>query len=99
LPKGFITDLASTPIGNVNDESRWAAVAHDWNYCAQDLTREQADDLFREMLVESGYSKLRAWVYWRAVRMFGWRYWNRRKREPLRVDYDFVSESFWQGVS
>ena len=93
---GFITDLASTPIGNVNDQSRWASVVHDWNYCVQTLERGESDDLFREMLIESGYSRFRAWVYWKAVRLWGWRYWNRRKRSGLSKSYDFVPPGYWE---
>lgn len=39
-------------------------------------TRKEADELFRDVLIESGYPKWKAKIAYRAVRMFGSKYWN-----------------------
>lgn len=105
VPKGFVTDLASIPrplrsLLDVNGPSRKPAVLHDWLYCSgQDanekgVSRLQADDLFREALEACVVGPLARAAYYRAVRSFGWIYWNKRTQRPINLD-DFVPFGYW----
>lgn len=74
-PRWFITDLASTPwlakpLLNGVDDRRMGAM-HDWLYCQNLLPREVCDALLYEMLIVTGTDKVRAWLMYSAVRMFG----------------------------
>jgi hypothetical protein len=97
VSKGFTTDLASIPriarlVFPVNDLHRPAAVVHDWLYVRQRMLhrpinshcwikREDADRIFYELMLSLGVSRLKAWVMYRAVRVGGWVFFNRRARE------------------
>ena len=63
-PHYFITDLASIPwLAEPffdSTEHREAGVIHDWIYCSQALPRDEADDLFEEMLKVLGATPTRA---------------------------------------
>ena len=61
VPSGFITNFASYPlvgrmVYGVNDDSRYAAVLHDYLYATQCVSRERADELFLEALESRGSS-------------------------------------------
>ena len=80
-PAGFITDYASVPrlpvvFAMTGDRGHKAAVIHDWLYRhgAPHWSRAQADQIFRDALLESEPS-WRAWVMWAGVRGGGWRAW------------------------
>lgn len=77
VPNGFVTDLASIPVGlrsvfNRTGRSRKPAVFHDHMYSRQWETRKICDDLFKQALIERGMPKWQAWIYWAGVRAFGW---------------------------
>ena len=88
VPKGFETDYASVPralwwlyppSGDYDD----AAVVHDYLYfngpnVIPGLTRKEADDVFLEALKRSGVSWQRRSILYRAVRIGGRRYWNKK---------------------
>lgn len=82
-PIGHRTDFCSVPrvplayemLGN---RARLAGTIHDWLYSSHELTREQADEVLREMLVLDGVSQCEAEQFYLAVRMFGASHW-----EPL----------------
>lgn len=82
VPVGFITDLASIPwiveFLFLSDDTRKAAVVHDWLYCENTLSRKECDDLFYEALIESGVNKQHALAMWIGVRVGGWLYYNKR---------------------
>ena len=42
------------------------------------VTREQADAVYREMLIAKGYTPFLARIRWLAVRLGGWRAWKHR---------------------
>ena len=77
VPKGFITDLASIPV-----YMRWlfphggakayGAVHHDYLYRLGNVDRDVADDLFLELMLANGVSKLSAKTMYKAVRSFGY---------------------------
>jgi len=87
VPAGFRTDFASVP------RLFWrilppfglygkAAVLHDWLYFEAMLSRETADGIFLEAMVELGVAKWKRRIMYRAVRMFGfWSYGSEKTRE------------------
>ena len=88
VPTGFLHDFASVPrivwplVGPVGNHAE-AAVLHDWLYQAQPCSRADADGIFSRCLQEAGLSWWKRRAMFRAVRLFGWRYWNRnRPRDP-----------------
>lgn len=89
--KGFDNDLASipriaTPIIRKNGKHRRAAVIHDKIYfdkgkgfiAGRELTRKEADLIFLEALKVCEVSWWKRSTMYRAVRMGGWVYWNRK---------------------
>lgn len=83
VPKGFETDLASTP------KAIWslippfglyteAAVLHDFMYAThpQPFIRKDADDIFYHNLLGAGVNKAKALSMYYAVRLFGGSHWS-----------------------
>jgi hypothetical protein len=83
VPVGFVTDLASVPVGfrnlfPINDRSRKAAVVHDYLYSLKnggDKGREKADQIFLHAMKLCGVAWWKRSLMYRAVRMFGWWFW------------------------
>ena len=82
VPRGFISDFASIPrilwpIYAPHDTATLrASVLHDYLYiCNAGYTRRQSDLIFYYALLNSGVTKFKAYKYFLAVRLFGWRYW------------------------
>lgn len=48
----------------------------DWMNVTETWTRKQADQMFRRLMKEAGVPAYRRWLAYRAVRLFGWWYWN-----------------------
>jgi hypothetical protein len=79
-PAGHRTDFCSVPrvplayemLGN---RARMSGTIHDWLYTSHELTREQADEVLREMLVLNGIGKCEAEEFHLAVRTFGGTHW------------------------
>ena len=79
-PAGFVTDLASVPRLPVayflaGGLAHAAAVVHDWLYDSHELTRAQADAVFREAAQACGVSAWRSWLMWAGVRRGGGNAW------------------------
>jgi hypothetical protein len=89
IKKGFVTDLASRPLLNNNDRTRYPAVAHDDLYKeagyfdAEDIeyTRKEADVYFLEFMAKRGVNFFKRWMFYEGVRLLGWRPWNRHYRQ------------------
>jgi hypothetical protein F3_01659 len=92
VPAGFITDLASTPkylwltfppFGRYTD----AAIVHDYLYSAkcvyQNITREQSDKIFLELMKSLGVPKWKRVLMYRGVRMFGWMFFRKKEKENV----------------
>lgn len=88
VPKGFVTDFASVPrafwaIFPPDGKYTQAAVVHDYLYNQKGVvkkknyTRKQCDQIFREAMKVLGVNILTRNTIYRAVRMFGWLYFNR----------------------
>lgn len=78
---GFITDGASVPrmmwffAGHPMESPRVvAALAHDWLYMSQVVSREVADQIYKEIL-ERYRAAWRVWVEWKALDLFGDKAW------------------------
>ena len=90
VPAGFITDFASIPWLFWTFLPYWgkygkAAVLHDYiyqrhNYIMNALylvTRVWADTIFYEAMLVGGTKPWKAWVMYKAVRLFGWLAWRK----------------------
>ena len=86
IPAGFPSDGASVPrffwrlVFPPGDPSALrAAVIHDYIYRhhPSGWTRKDADDLFRDLLIQDGTSLFRANAAYYAVRLFGGRSWSK----------------------
>jgi hypothetical protein len=86
IPAGFITDGYSVPSWlwswcNPFAAGMEASLFHDLNYseaCPYAFTRKEADDLLLEGMAACGVPWLRRQAIYRAVRLFGWRYYKPR---------------------
>jgi hypothetical protein len=98
VPPRFVWDGASVPRVLWNIIPPWgsysgAALVHDWLYrtrtsCAsrsKTITKEEADRVFYELMLEDGVRKSRAWVMWQAVAFLGGKAWTRMKEDDDRL--------------
>lgn len=88
IPAGFESDGASVPrffwrivCPPTDPQAVRAGVAHDWIYRTQPegWTREEADKMFYDLLVEDGMLRCRARLAYLGVRIGGWRAWNENR--------------------
>lgn len=85
VPVGYRTDLASVPrlawriVPRDHVHARRAAVVHDYIYTdlTHRFTKLEADQIFREALLEEGMGGVLAWLMYRAVRIGGRGNWSR----------------------
>jgi len=83
VPKFFQYDGASIPpaayqiVGTpFNPRFMKAAVVHDWLYYTQQFSRDVADGIFYDLLIDAGVPKLKAIVMRESVQNFGAWYWD-----------------------
>lgn len=87
IPIRYKTDGASIPrfawgiIGGPLGKYAPAAVVHDFLYHTQTRTRKESDRIFLEAMKVLGVNRFKRWIMYQVVRWFGWRAWNRRKKE------------------
>lgn len=89
VPAGFETDLASVPgplriFFSVTGASRRSAVLHDFLYRSQEITRSQADEIFRRALTYDEVNPLGRILYWSGVRIGGWVAWRHWQGQAMR---------------
>lgn len=85
VPVGFKTDFASTPKWThflLPPDGPWkkAAVIHDYMY-HMGYDRFTADVVFLEAMIASGVAVAVAWIFFLAVRCFGWLFYQSKKDE------------------
>ena len=93
IPRGFATDLASIPSFlqwlpgyDPTDPKLRMAIVHDACYAMQDMTREDADWLFRSGLKADGVPVIRRWLMYAAVRLFGGAAWRQHAAEKQAAE-------------
>jgi len=88
VPEDFRTDFASIPriFNNIFPKTgRYGkpAVIHDYRYFTGNVSRREADKEFYETMLSQNVSKWKAWLFYKAVRMFAGAIWNKyRKNNP-----------------
>ena len=83
IPRGYVFDGASIPRflwifwTPTNEESWEASCVHDYFYshATDQVTKKFADDVFRQMLINAGASKMKVFLFFHAVRLFGKGQW------------------------
>jgi hypothetical protein len=79
VPTGFTTDGASIPKPGQwltgwdpwEPPQKWAAIVHDWLYCAPNVAKKYADRAFRAVLQAEGSNWWQVNVMYAAVALFG----------------------------
>lgn len=85
IDKGFVTDGASVPrILHIIGTPMWhntvtPAVFHDMLYKKQILTREQSDQVFKEMMIVCQVGTIKRILFYLWVRAFWWMAWRQNK--------------------
>lgn len=64
---------------------------HDMYYALGGVTRREADKRLRLCIKSKGYPVL-AWVYWIAVRLFGWIPYHFSKSAKIRKEFNKLSK-------
>lgn len=82
VPKGFLTDFASIPKvfhSFIKDKDKYnkAAVVHDWLYNCKIYDRKTADKIFLEAMAILGIHPIKRYIFYYAVRLFGWIRWKK----------------------
>ena len=97
VPAGFTTDFVSVPkhlrsvVGQVGRAVK-PAVFHDYCYVYaptlpgtnERMSKLQAEDLFKELMTETGVSPWKRWLIHRAVLWFGHSAWNANRERESR---------------
>ena len=78
VPKGFFTDLATTP------EWAWdfyppnskyytkSSIIHDYLYGESSLSRFKCDWIFLKAMKDEGFNMIGRWIFFISVRLVGW---------------------------
>ena len=95
---GFISDLLSIPrvawrlVGHpAQGLAQPGGVVHDALYCTQLLPRAVADAYFYDLLRANGVGRCRAWLMYRAVRMFGGAAWGNKTAAQIAEARKYVT--------
>lgn len=87
IPRYFESDGVSVPrflwdfiTPQVHPKTLRAALAHDYIYRTQPdgWTREDADRMFYDLMVEDGFPKIKAWIAYKGVSWFGGLAWQNK---------------------
>ena len=81
VPPGYVTDFASVPRLHLafmlfGNKGHRAAVIHDYLYSTHLVPREEADAIFKALLVEDGAGVITRSLMHLGVRIGGWVGWN-----------------------
>jgi len=84
IPKGFPTDLTSSPRFLAHIIPRWgkygkAAVIHDYLYASKIKSRKEADKIFFDVMTESDVLWSQKWILYIGSRILGWIPWKYKK--------------------
>ena len=107
LPRGFITDGASIPrilwrvCGHPMTTKRIIpAIVHDAIYDGTifSYTRKEADEIFRDGIIEAGWPKWKAHIEYAALRLFGFSHWRLKTSTPAQAATAKVLASLLAGL-
>lgn len=92
VPKLFRYDGASIPrIGwqltytPFHPDVMLAALVHDWLYLSHQFSKETADLIFKDLLLESGVSETKAWIMYQAVKLGGGCAWKQSRDDKKKL--------------
>jgi hypothetical protein len=92
VKSGFTTDGASIPkvlwsiVGNpLEDDLLKPAIIHDGMYALMQLPRLTCDKLLKEMLLFNGVSKVKAYLIYYSVRLFGLSNWRKDTKNMIKL--------------
>lgn len=103
IPAGFEFDGESIPLGvrwlvPPFGQSKRGAAVHDWLYRYRgfwradgtfvDVSRKQADAVYRELVKLKGLPAWRASMRWSVLRLVGWAAWNSNQRSDPYSRHD-----------
>lgn len=82
-PKGFVTDFCSVPwvpgiYELLGGKARKSGTIHDYLYSKinnDGIDRKMSDTLLREMVQVEGVPVWQSWLFYWAVRLVGWHFW------------------------
>lgn len=100
VPKGFITDLASTPrilwaVGlSPIDSYMAAAIVHDYLYWNQRCSRSEADDVLSLAMEESNVPPVQRYLVYQGVNLFGLSSWKENALLRERSEQRYLTESY-----
>lgn len=109
VPRGFVTDLASTPreiwsLYPPFGKYLTASILHDYLYWQQVCTREQADKIIYQAMHDAGVAPATQTSFFVALDTFGKTAWEENKAEKAKhliriipeseLEYDFSEENF-----
>ena len=97
VPAGFVTDLASIPsiffsLFRPDGEYAHAAVIHDFLYWEQITTREEADEIFKQAMIDAGVSSIERRLLFEAVATFGEKSWARNEEQKRSGEMRILKE-------
>jgi hypothetical protein len=91
IKSDFITDGASIPklfwsiVGNpLENDLLKPAIIHDGLYTLMQLKRLECDKLLREMLLFNGTSKVKSYLIYYIVRLFGGSHWKKDTTDMIK---------------
>ena len=85
VPAGFITDGASVPrilywLFEPTGVLFLPAIVHDYFYATQQISRAEADKIFRENVIRES-NIVAGYLAWIGIRLFGWIPWMLRRQK------------------
>lgn len=86
VPKGFTTDLASTPriawtFFPPSGRYKTAAIVHDWLYYSGLVSQKQSDDIFLYIMRSFKVNPLTRFCMWLGVRLGGWLAFRKHRKQ------------------
>ena len=98
VPKGFVTDFASTPslLKSVFPKSGpylVGAIVHDYLYWNQSCTKEQADNIFLQAMEKAKIGSIKRKTIWAAVDNFGSSAWEENSKRKKSGYIKVIPES------
>lgn len=90
IPKGFVTNYGSVPqilqsFIPASGKATYAYVLHDWLYETGILSKDEADKLLRDLVIELGLSKIKAYSIYYGLKIGGFKAWNKCRENDVKL--------------